>query len=78
MFAAEKNFKRRQSKWCLLRVYHMCSLENIDQSNVALTFGTPGTLDMLFPTIVDFDRQKFKSNTAIDFSPEKKVETVLF
>ena len=36
------------------------------------------TLDMSFPTFFDFDWQKVKSNTAIVFSPEEKVETDLF
>ena len=36
------------------------------------------TLDMSFPTSVDFDWQKFKSNTVVVFLPEEKVETVLF
>ena len=42
MLAAEKNFKCRQSKWSLFGMCQMCSLKNIQQTNVALTFGTPG------------------------------------
>ena len=36
------------------------------------------TLDMLFPTLVNSDRQRLKFNAAVAFSPEEKDDKVLF